>query len=106
VLIAGASGVIGAAAVEGLARAGWNLLALSRRQLVVTADAPFDHVSLELTDAEACRSRLCRPARHQRASLCRGHNDDLASALIAGGSADGASYAELRTYGVRAEFKF
>ena len=35
-----------------------------------------------------------------------GDKDYLASALIAGGSADGVSYAEPRTYGVRAEYKF
>jgi nucleoside-diphosphate-sugar epimerase len=54
VLIAGASGVIGAAAVEHFASlGGWRVIGLSRRRPDV--DAAFEHLSLDLNDAEACR---------------------------------------------------
>ena len=53
VMVAGASGVIGSAAVRHFSRQGWDVLAVSRR-------APYDlagatHVSVDLTDATACR---------------------------------------------------
>jgi nucleoside-diphosphate-sugar epimerase len=55
VLIAGASGVIGASALAAFSRAdGWRVTALSRRRPVVPADCPFDHRSVDLTDAAAC----------------------------------------------------
>lgn len=53
VLIAGASGVIGQAAVAHFAQSGaWDVLALSRR--VPPVDARFTHLPLDLTDAGAC----------------------------------------------------
>jgi nucleoside-diphosphate-sugar epimerase len=56
VLIAGASGVIGAAAVEHFARQdGWRVIGLSRRRPDVDADLDFRHLSLDLNDADACR---------------------------------------------------
>ncbi len=55
VVIAGASGVIGAAALAAFARSGgWRVTALSRRRPVVPADCAFDHVSADLTDGDAC----------------------------------------------------
>jgi nucleoside-diphosphate-sugar epimerase len=55
VLIAGASGVIGAAALAAFARAGgWRVTALSRRRPMVAPDLAFDHVAADLTDADAC----------------------------------------------------
>lgn len=55
VLIAGASGVIGSAAVEHFARLpGWQLTALSRRKPCVAEGTRFDHVSADLRDAAAC----------------------------------------------------
>jgi nucleoside-diphosphate-sugar epimerase len=57
VLIAGASGVIGAAAVEHFARQpGWSVLGVARRRPDVAADVAFEHVSVDLTDAAACRA--------------------------------------------------
>jgi nucleoside-diphosphate-sugar epimerase len=55
VLIAGASGVIGAAALAAFARAGgWRVTALSRRRPVAAPDIAFDHRPADLTDASAC----------------------------------------------------
>jgi nucleoside-diphosphate-sugar epimerase len=55
VLIAGASGVIGATAVEAFAREpDWRVSALSRRRPVVAQGTAFGHVSLDLFDAQAC----------------------------------------------------
>ena len=58
-LIAGASGVIGSAAVERFAREpGWRIIALSRRLPVVAADCDFAHLSVDLSDAAVCRTAL------------------------------------------------
>ncbi len=58
-LIAGASGVIGAGAVEHFARLpGWDVIALSRRAPVVARDCGFTHVSVDLTDAAACANAV------------------------------------------------
>lgn len=55
VLIAGASGVIGAAALEAFARVGgWRITALSRRRPVVADECRFDHVVADLGDEAAC----------------------------------------------------
>ena len=57
VLIVGASGVIGSAAIEHFARhEGWSVVGLSRRRPDVPADCVFEHVSLDLMDADACRA--------------------------------------------------
>ena len=57
VLIAGASGVIGAAAVEHFARRpDWRVIGVSRRRPDLAADIPFDHIRLDLMDAAACRA--------------------------------------------------
>jgi len=56
VLIAGASGVIGAAAVEHFATLlGWQVIGLSRRRPDVPPGISFEHVALDLNDASACR---------------------------------------------------
>jgi nucleoside-diphosphate-sugar epimerase len=56
-LIAGASGVIGSAAIEHFARQpGWSVTGVSRRRPEVSADLTFDHASIDLTDADACRA--------------------------------------------------
>jgi nucleoside-diphosphate-sugar epimerase len=55
VLIAGASGVIGAAALEAFARLpGWQVSALSRRRPVVSAGLAFRHVAADLEDDVQC----------------------------------------------------
>jgi nucleoside-diphosphate-sugar epimerase len=55
-LIVGASGVIGEAALEHFGRAkGWHAIALSRRPPEPVANGNFRHVSVDLTDPTACR---------------------------------------------------
>jgi len=56
VVIAGASGVVGAAAVRQFAAAGWQVVAISRRPPDDLAGA--EHRSVDLADAEACRAAL------------------------------------------------
>lgn len=56
VLVAGASGLVGTAALEQFLADGADVIALSRRRPEIDSDRPFRHVSLDLRDAEACRS--------------------------------------------------
>jgi nucleoside-diphosphate-sugar epimerase len=53
VLIAGASGVIGAAAVEHFAATGWRVIGVSRRP-PDPAPEGYQHLALDLTDTAAC----------------------------------------------------
>ena len=55
VLISGASGVIGAGAVEHFGRLPeWQVIALSRRRPVVSPGCTFRHVAVDLDDRTAC----------------------------------------------------
>ncbi len=55
VLIAGASGVVGQAALEHFTNLNdWNVLALSRRRPDVPVGRPYLHLAVDLRDAEAC----------------------------------------------------
>ena len=55
VLIVGASGVIGAAAVEHFSRLGdWRVIGASRRPADVEPGTDYEHVALDLTDEAAC----------------------------------------------------
>ena len=56
VLIAGASGVIGQAAVAAFAARGWQVTALSRRRPAVEAE--YRHLAVDLTDPAASREAL------------------------------------------------
>ena len=57
VLIVGASGVIGAAAVEHFASLpGWRVIGLSRHRPDVSPQTRFAHVALDLNDAAACQA--------------------------------------------------
>ena len=61
VLVVGASGVIGAAAVEHFATLpDWTVIGLSRRRPDVPAETVFEHLALDLNDAEACRAAAAR----------------------------------------------
>jgi NAD(P)-dependent dehydrogenase (short-subunit alcohol dehydrogenase family) len=61
VLVAGASGVVGAAAVEAFLREGWEVVALSRRAPEVAGSQAFTHLAVDLQDAAASRAALdCR----------------------------------------------
>ena len=58
-LVVGASGVIGAAAVEHFAaRPGWAVTGLSRREPVVRDESAFRHLALDLSDRAACAAGL------------------------------------------------
>jgi nucleoside-diphosphate-sugar epimerase len=57
VLIAGASGLVGAAAIDRFVSAGgWEVVAVSRRRPETETGGPFEHVAVDLRDASACRS--------------------------------------------------
>jgi nucleoside-diphosphate-sugar epimerase len=57
VLIAGASGVIGSAAIDHFTRQpGWTVAGLSSRAPDLPHAPPYEHVALDLTDADACRA--------------------------------------------------
>lgn len=58
VLITGASGLVGSAAIDAFLNAGWNVIAVSRRRPEVFSDKPFIHLSLDLQDAKACQENL------------------------------------------------
>lgn len=54
-LVVGASGVIGAGAIEHFARLpGWRVTALSRRAPIVAADCRYDRVAVDLADPHSC----------------------------------------------------
>lgn len=54
VLIAGASGLVGSAAAIEFANAGWNVIALSRRQPELLEAYSIRHLALDLQDSDAC----------------------------------------------------
>lgn len=55
VLITGASGLVGAAAVDRFLAAGWDVVAVSRRVPEVRDGRPFRHLAVDLRDEDACR---------------------------------------------------
>lgn len=61
ILIAGATGIVGGAAIDHFAgRAGWRVLAVSRRPI---SERPgVEHLPLDLTDPAACRAASARLA--------------------------------------------
>lgn len=56
VLVAGASGLVGTAAVERFLADGAEVIALSRRVPEVASERAFRHLPLDLRDADACRA--------------------------------------------------
>ncbi len=58
VLVAGASGVVGAAAVEAFLRDGWEVVALSRRAPEINSTRSYLHLSIDLQDAAASKTAL------------------------------------------------
>ncbi len=58
VLVAGASGLVGAAAVDAFLDDGWDVVAVSRRMPEVFSERPFTHLPLDLQDEAACRQAL------------------------------------------------
>jgi nucleoside-diphosphate-sugar epimerase len=62
VLVAGASGLVGTAAVDAFLDAGWEVIALSRRKPEVFSERPFTHMAVDLRDREACEAAFSRLA--------------------------------------------
>lgn len=58
VLVVGASGLVGTAAVDELASAGWRVTALSRRRPETTTATPYHHLSVDLLEADALAAAL------------------------------------------------
>lgn len=58
VLIAGASGLVGAACVDRFLDDGWDVIAVSRRQPEVFSDRPFQHVPVNLRDEASTREAV------------------------------------------------
>ncbi len=58
ILIAGASGVVGAAAVEAFLREGYEVVALSRRRPEIDSTQSFTHLAVDLQDATASHAAL------------------------------------------------
>lgn len=56
VLITGASGLVGSAAVDAFLNAGWEVIAVSRRRPEVFSPKAFTHLSVDLQDAAACHA--------------------------------------------------
>lgn len=54
VLVVGASGLVGTAAVEAFLSSGDNVIALSRRAPEIASTAHYTHFSVDLTDEKAC----------------------------------------------------
>jgi nucleoside-diphosphate-sugar epimerase len=60
VLIAGASGVVGSAALDRFLDNGWAAVALSRRKPEIDSDREFEHLSVDLRDGDAARDALSK----------------------------------------------
>lgn len=58
VLIAGASGLVGAACVDRFLGDGWDVVAVSRRRPEVFSDKPFEHRSIDLRDEAAAKEAV------------------------------------------------
>jgi nucleoside-diphosphate-sugar epimerase len=56
VLITGASGLVGTAAIDAFLDEGWEVIAVSRRRPEVFSQKPFTHLSVDLRDADASRA--------------------------------------------------
>ena len=63
VLVAGASGLVGTAALSAFLDAGFDAVAVSRRAPELDGSSSFRHLPLDLTDAEACRAAAAELAR-------------------------------------------
>jgi nucleoside-diphosphate-sugar epimerase len=57
-LVAGASGLIGVAAIEAFLSAGWDVVGISRRKPALPSGRSFDFISVDLRDEHAAREAL------------------------------------------------
>jgi nucleoside-diphosphate-sugar epimerase len=60
VLVAGASGLVGTAAANSFIRAGWQVIACSRRFPDLIDAGPFEHLALDLQDSDACKAAAAK----------------------------------------------
>ena len=60
VLIAGASGLVGAAAVDKFLDDGYDVIAVSRRKPEVESDRPFEHMPVDLRDPAASKKAFSK----------------------------------------------
>lgn len=58
VVVVGASGLVGTAAVDAFLAAGWDVVAMSRRRPETMSDAPYRHITVDLRDADATTAAL------------------------------------------------
>jgi nucleoside-diphosphate-sugar epimerase len=58
VVVAGASGLIGAAAIESFLAAGWDVIGISRRKPELPSGRDFRFISVDLRDEKAARQAL------------------------------------------------
>jgi nucleoside-diphosphate-sugar epimerase len=58
VLVAGASGLVGVAAIESFLAAGWDVVGISRRKLELPSGRDFMFISVDLRDEKAARDAL------------------------------------------------
>src|SRR5258708_27195387 len=58
VLVAGASGLIGVAAIEAFLSAGWDVIGISRRKPNLPSGRHFDFISVDLRDERTARQAL------------------------------------------------
>ncbi|PRZ41589.1 nucleoside-diphosphate-sugar epimerase [Antricoccus suffuscus] len=85
VLVAGASGLVGAATVERFLRDGWDVVATSRRKPELSTSRQYRFIPLDLTDRSACETasatlkdvtHLVYTAVYEKPGLVRGWTDD------------------------------
>ena len=58
VMVIGASGLVGAAAVNEFLNEGWDVVAVSRRKPEVDSAREYQHLPLDLQNADACRDAM------------------------------------------------
>jgi nucleoside-diphosphate-sugar epimerase len=85
VLVAGSSGVVGQAAVEAFVALDWDVIAVSRRAPDIAPSAKWQHLALDLLDANACRNaaqamggvtHVVYAALYEKPGLVAGWRDD------------------------------
>jgi nucleoside-diphosphate-sugar epimerase len=81
VLVAGASGLIGVAAIESFLAADWDVVGISRRKPVLPNGREFDFISVDLRSENAAREALSPLANvtHVAYAAIYGNADDLVS---------------------------
>jgi NADP-dependent 3-hydroxy acid dehydrogenase YdfG len=83
VMVAGASGLIGVAAIESFLAAGWDVIGVSRRKPELPSGRDFEFLSLDLRDENAVRQALSSLAT-SRTSLTRRSTKILTISSAAG----------------------